>query len=81
VPRYFFHFCDGKRQFTDGSGVELSGMAAARVHATKQVRDLKVAMCDPFVQDLSGWSLSVDDAKGATVFAIGFDLQPVKENG
>lgn len=78
MPRYFFHFSDGKRQFTDGSGVELSGMAAARVHATAQVRELKVAMCHPTIQDVSGWSMSVVDAKGANVFAIGFDLQPLK---
>jgi hypothetical protein len=81
VPRYFFHFSDGKRQFTDGSGVELSGMAAARVHATKQVRELKMAMCHPTIQDLSGWSMAVDNAKGVTVFAIGFDLQPLKGKG
>lgn len=72
MPRYFFHFSDGKRQFTDSSGVELSGMGAARAHATNQVRDLKAAMCHPYVQDLSGWSMSVIDAKGGTVFAIGF---------
>ena len=78
MPRYFFHFSDGKHHFTDGAGVELSGMAAARVHATKQVRELKVAMCHPTIQDLSGWSMSVVDAKAATVFAIGFDLQPLK---
>jgi hypothetical protein len=53
VPRYFFHFSDGKRQFTDSSGVELSGMAAARANATRQVRELKVAMCHPNVQDFS----------------------------
>ena len=74
MPRYFFHFSDGKRQFTDGSGVELSGMAAARVHATKQVRELKIAMCHPTIRDLSGWSMAVDNAKGVTVFAIGFDV-------
>lgn len=78
MPRYFFHFSDGKRQFTDGSGVELSGMAAARAHASKQVRELKVTMCHPTIQDLSNWSMSVIDAKGASVFAIGFDLQPLK---
>jgi Domain of unknown function (DUF6894) len=63
VPRYYFHFSDGKRQFTDGSGVELSGMAAARANATRQVRELKVAMCQPHVQDLSRWSMTVLDAK------------------
>lgn len=78
MPRYFFHFSDGKRQFTDGSGVELSGMAAARAHAIAQVREIKMAMCHPAIQDLSGWSMSVIDAKGADVFALGFDLQPLK---
>jgi hypothetical protein len=40
VPRYYFHFSDGKRQFTDSSGVEFSGIAAARANATKQVREI-----------------------------------------
>jgi hypothetical protein len=40
------------------------------------VRELKVAMCDPYIQDLSGWSMSVADAKGDVVFALGFDLRP-----
>lgn len=40
-----------------------------------------MAMCDTTIQDMSGWSMTVHDAKGATVFAIGFDLQPLKEKG
>lgn len=75
MPRFFFHFSDGKRQFTDTVGVELSGMAAARKHAAGQVRELRTAMCDPHIQDLSGWSLSVADAKGDTVLEVGFDLR------
>jgi hypothetical protein len=75
VPRFFFHFSDGKRQFTDTVGLELSGMAAARKHATQQMRELRTAMCAPHVQDLSGWSLSVADAKGDTVAELGFDLR------
>ena len=54
MPRFYFHFSDGKRQFTDETGFELSGMAAVRKHATKQVRDLKAAMSDRHIQDLSG---------------------------
>ena len=73
MPRYYFHFSDGKRQFTDSSGVELSGMAAARANAAKQVRELRVAMCHPHIQDLSGWSMTVMDAKKIPVFTIGFD--------
>lgn len=76
VPRYFFHFSDGKRQFSDGTGHELHGVGDARRHAVQQVRELKVAMCDPHIVDLSGWSMTVVDACGLTVFEIGFDLKP-----
>lgn len=76
MPRYFFHFSDGKRQFSDTSGQVLSGIGAARVHATRHVREMQEAMCHPIVQDLSGWSMSVTDGKGKTVFTIGFDLKP-----
>ena len=51
-------------------------MAAARAHASKQVRELKVAMCDPHIQDLSGWSMTVVDARGKTVLELGFDGKP-----
>jgi hypothetical protein len=76
VPRYFFHFSHGKRQFTDTSGRELSGMAAARAQAIQQVRDLKAAMCDPYIQDLSDWAMTVVDANGKTVLDLSFDRKP-----
>ena len=76
VPRYYFHFSDGKRQFTDGAGQDLAGLAAVRAHAIKQVREIKAAMCDPHIQDLSGWSMTVADAKGKTVFKIAFEREP-----
>jgi len=76
VPRYFFHFSDGKRQFSDDTGEELSGLAAAREHATRHVRDLKAAMCDPYIQDLSGWMMVVTDASGKTVIELNFDNKP-----
>ena len=75
MPRYYFHFSDGKRQFSDSSGVDLSGMSAARANATRQVREIKAAMCHPHVQDLSAWSMTVLDAKKTPVFTIGFDLK------
>ena len=78
MPRYFFHFSDGKRRFTDADGYELSGIAAARSHATNNVRDLKAAMCDPGIQDLSGWSMTVLDVDGQAVFEIGFDMKPIR---
>lgn len=76
MPRYFFHFSDGSRYFSDDIGCELSGIAAARAHALNNVRDLKAAMCDPGIQDLSGWSMTVLDAAGQIVFDIGFDMKP-----
>lgn len=76
MPRYFFHFSDGKRQFTDSAGHELSGLQAARAHATEHVRELKAAMCDPHIVDLSGWTMTVADANGKPVFLLGFDLKP-----
>ena len=69
MPRYFFHFTDGERQFSDDKGQDLAGLRDARAHATEHVRDLKV-------QDLSGWSMTVTDARGRTVFVLGFDLKP-----
>lgn len=77
MPRFYFHFSDGKRQFTDAVGSELSGLAAARKHAAEQVRDIKAAMCSPHIQDLSGWSLNVTDIKGDTIIELGFDLRAV----
>lgn len=76
MPRFYFHFSDGKRRFSDATGRDLDGMAAARRHATQQVRDLKAAMCAPAIQDLSGWSMTVVDAHGKTVLDLDFDLKP-----
>ena len=76
VPRYFFHFSDGERRFSDETGQDLSGLGAARAHATNQVRELKAAMSDPAIKDLSGWSMSVADTRGRIVFVLGFDLKP-----
>jgi hypothetical protein len=76
MPRYYFHFSDGKRTFTDSTGIELTGIAAARSHAIVQVRDLRVALCEPRIQDWSGWTMTIVDAKGKTLFEIGFDLIP-----
>ncbi|MEI9803936.1 MAG: hypothetical protein WDN48_05040 [Pseudolabrys sp.] len=35
-------------------------------------------MCDPHIQDLSGWSMTVADAKGDDVFTLGFDMKPLR---
>ena len=78
VPRYYFHFSDGKRQFTDATGHDLGGIAAARAYAREQVREIKTAMCHPQIQDLSAWTLTAVDSEGRLVCEIGFDLRPVR---
>jgi hypothetical protein len=81
VPRFFFHFSDGKRQFSDGVGSELRGIAAARVHAISQVRALKAAMSHTQIPDLADWTMTVADLRGETGFEIGFDLRPLPVRG
>jgi hypothetical protein len=76
VPRYYFHFTDGAHWFTDGNGQELSGLRAVRRHALKDVRALKMALCERNAHDFSEWIMAVVDASGRTLFAIGFDLRP-----
>ncbi|MGA2566457.1 MAG: hypothetical protein ABSF41_06480 [Pseudolabrys sp.] len=76
MPRYYFHFSDGTRWFSDDKGRDLSGLRAARLHAIRHTRELEAALCDPHIQDLSGWTLTVADAGGKPVFALGFDLTP-----
>ena len=78
MPHYFFHFCDGRRRFTDALGHELTGMAAAREQAIMQIRELTVAMCTPYILDLSGWIMTVVNSNGETVFEIGFDMKPLR---
>jgi hypothetical protein len=74
MPHYFFHFSDGKRTFTDSTGIELTGIAAVRSQATEQIRDMRSALSERTVQDWSGWKMIVVDAKGKRVLEVGFDL-------
>jgi len=76
MPRYFFHFSDGKRTFTDSIGVELTGIAAARSQVTAQIREMRGALFEGTLQDWSGWTMTIVDAKGKTLFKVGFDLIP-----
>jgi hypothetical protein len=77
VPRYFFHFSDGKRQLVDTTGIELSGLAAARRHAIAQVRDRRGALSEPHIRDLTGWKLVVADTNARIVYEVGFDLKRI----
>lgn len=76
MPRFYFHFTDGKHRFSDQTGSDLVGLQAARAQATSQVRELKAALCASAIQDLSGYSMTVTDERGRTVFVLGFDLKP-----
>lgn len=74
MPRYFFHFSDGKRTFTDSIGIELTGIAAVRSQATAQIREMRGALSERTLQDWSDWKMIVIDAAGKAVFEVGFDL-------
>ena len=76
MPRYYFHFTDGTHWFTDGNGLELAGLRAARTHAFSDICALKAALCERGAHDFSEWIMAVVDASGRAVFAIGFDLRP-----
>jgi hypothetical protein len=78
VLRYFYHFSDGKRTFTDSHGVELIGIAAIRANAVAQIRELRSLLSEHGIQDWAAWKIIVADAKGQTVFEIGFDLKPTE---
>jgi hypothetical protein len=80
MSRYYFHFSDGRRLFRDAAGAEFGGVGAARAFAIRHVRELRAAMFQSQVKDLSGWTMLVADARGRLVFEIGFDLKPVLEH-
>jgi hypothetical protein len=78
VPRYYFHFSDGKRTFTDSTAIEFTGAAAVRAHATLQIREIKDALSERQIMNWSGWKMIVANADGNTIFEVGFDLNLIK---
>ena len=76
MPRYFFHFTDGRQKFTDSTGVELPGIGAMRQHAAQQIRDLRGVLPGVKLQDWLGWKIIAVDSIGNTVYEIGFDFTP-----
>jgi hypothetical protein len=76
MPRYFFHFTNGRQTFTDSAGVELPGVAAARQHATQQIHQLRKVMPGVKVQNWLGWKIVAVDKVGNTVYEIGFEFAP-----
>jgi hypothetical protein len=74
MPRYDFHFSDGKRTFTDSIGVELTGIVAARSQVTAQIREMRGALSERTLQDWLGWKMTVVDANGKTVLRSALTL-------
>jgi hypothetical protein len=75
-----FHFNDGKRTFTDSTGIELTGIVAARHHACAQIRDMLSAKTGRPLQDWTDWKTIISDANGKTIYEVGFDLIPRSSN-
>ena len=73
MPRYFFHFTDGRQQFTNSTGVELPGIAAMQLHAAEKIRELREAMPGVKLQNWSNWKIIAADGVGNTLYEIGFD--------
>ena len=76
MPRFYFHFSDGKQTFTDAIGLELAGFVDVRNRVITQIRDLKRSQSEHRIQDWSGWKVIVMDAMGKMVLEVGFDLKP-----
>jgi len=74
MPRYYFHFSDGKRTFTDSIGVELTGIAAARSQVTAQIHEMRGALSERTLQDWLGWKMTVVDTNGKTVLRSALTL-------
>ena len=76
MPRYYFHFSDGNRIFTDRTGLELVGLSDVRRRVITQIRRMKNPQSGHHGQDWSLWSMIVVDADGKTALEVGFDLKP-----
>ena len=70
MPRYFFHFSDGKHTFTDAAGVELNDSVAAKAHAIGQIREMRDAQSERALQNWAVWEMIVVGAKGKTFFEV-----------
>ena len=78
MPRYYFHFSDGKHVFSDSIGLELTGLADIRDRVIKQIRTVKSSQSEHSVQDWADWKMNVVDANGNLVLEVGFELKPTK---
>jgi len=76
MPRYYFHFSDGKHTFTDRVGLELTGFADMRSRVVSHIREIKGALSEHRIQDWTNWKLVVTEESQVTILEVGFDLKP-----
>jgi hypothetical protein len=76
MPRYYFHFSDGKHTFTDKVGLELTGFADLRSRVVGHIREIKGSLSDHRIQDWTDWKLVVTEESQVTILEVGFDLKP-----
>jgi len=63
MPRFYFHLTDGKQTLSNHQGMELGGVAAARLDALALARDLKHGAALPGF-DWTGWFVAIVDQHG-----------------
>lgn len=77
MPKFYFHFSDGHRTFSDRDGVDLTGLGALRREAVRQIRDMKAAQLESGTHgSWPDWTVTAVDASGAPVLHMAFDLTP-----
>lgn len=69
MPRYYFHVDDGDTATPDIEGVDLPGLADARVQAATAVGELLRDRPEAF-WDARDWTLKVEDQSGLVLFSI-----------
>ena len=75
MPKFYFHFSDGRRTFSDTQGVDLIGLGAMRREAVRQIRDMKAAQLESGIHgSWPEWTVTAVDAHGAPVLHMAFDL-------
>jgi hypothetical protein len=73
VPRYYFHFTDGKHACCDSTGLDLPDDEAARNEARLEAWDLWNDPCGGC--DWRKWTIQVADEKGRNVISLPIDLR------
>ncbi len=63
MPRFYFHLTDGKKTLSNHKGVDLPGVAAARLDAVALVHGLKAGAALPGF-DWAGWFVAIVDEHG-----------------